>query len=62
MQPPIDNCATPDCEFKQCLWAGTGLCWPCSQAKLGYTELQRRYHATRAPDGGWNGQLAPEKV
>lgn len=54
-------CATPDCDKKACLWAGTGLCTPCSQQRLGVDEVQRRYRATRVDypnDRRWNGKVA----
>lgn len=59
------NCATPDCENKCCMWAGTGRCYPCSERLLGKAEMDRRYAATRNDDGGWNGHfaaLAPESA
>ena len=50
------NCPTPDCQFKVCTWAGTGRCSPCSKAKLGEVEMQRRYNATHT-DGKLNADL-----
>lgn len=52
------NCATPNCENKECRWAGTGHCHPCSVRILGAGEMDRRLHATRNPDGSWNGAVA----
>lgn len=50
------NCATPDCEHKACVWAGTGQCYPCSERRLGKSEMDRRWAATRVEDGlAWNG-------
>jgi hypothetical protein len=40
------NCASIDCMHKACLWAGTGLCYPCSEQLLGKEEMKRRYEIT----------------
>ena len=40
------NCPTPDCENKVCIWAGTGLCHPCSVRVVGREEMKRRYVET----------------
>lgn len=40
------NCPTPDCPNKVCLWAGTGVCHPCSEVRLGRIEFQIRYEET----------------
>lgn len=52
------NCAVPDCENKATLWAGTGRCHPCSVRLVGRVEMDRRYTATRNPDGSWNGMVS----
>jgi hypothetical protein len=54
------NCATPDCQFKSCRWAGLGLCYGCSVFAIGRKEMDRRYDATRLPSGEWNGKLAAD--
>jgi hypothetical protein len=43
------NCPTPDCPFKVCAWAATGLCGACSTRLLGEPEFERRYQASRRP-------------
>jgi len=45
------NCPTPDCQFKVCMWAGTGLCAKCSEARIGKGEMDRRYADTHDDDG-----------
>lgn len=40
------NCPTPDCQYKVCTWAGTGLCSPCSERLIGKAEMDRRYNET----------------
>ena len=50
------NCPTPDCQHKVCLWAGTGLCSPCSDRKVGKLEMEKRYLVTHdGVTGRWNG-------
>jgi hypothetical protein len=44
--PDWPNCATPDCGNKQCTWAQTGHCFPCSERIVGREEMIRRYNAT----------------
>lgn len=39
-------CPTPDCEYGVCSWAGTGLCFPCSEQLIGRDELIRRFNST----------------
>jgi hypothetical protein len=40
------NCPTPDCSNKTCLWSGEELCALCAERKLGQDEMSRRYLAT----------------
>lgn len=40
------NCPTPDCPNKVCLWADTGMCYPCSEYALGKSEMEVRYTET----------------
>lgn len=49
------NCPTPDCQWKVCLWGGTGRCAACSRAMLGAVEMDRRYADTHR-----DGTLNPE--
>ena len=44
-------CPTPDCEHGVCLWAGTGLCHPCSIQFVGSADMDRRYMLAREIDG-----------
>jgi hypothetical protein len=39
------------------MWAGEGLCSPCTRQRLGDEEFDRRYSATRADDGSWAGPM-----
>lgn len=39
-------CPTPDCGYGVCMWADTGLCYPCSKAEVGVEEMDRRYAVT----------------
>lgn len=59
------NCPTPDCQFKVCVWARTGLCAKCSDAMLGNAEMDRRYDETHT-DGALNedveGVESPEEA
>lgn len=40
------NCPTPDCEYKVCTWARTGLCHPCSVRRLGKAQMDELYEQT----------------
>lgn len=55
------NCTTPDCENKQCEWAGMDVCHPCAVKRVGLVEMERRYAVTH-PDGQWDGTIATEKA
>jgi hypothetical protein len=53
----------PDCgQHKVNMWAGEGLCSPCTKARIGGAEFERRYAATRAVDGSWAGPEASLKA
>ena len=44
------NCPTPDCQWKVCTWARTGVCCPCSVALVGQAEVDRRFTETHPDD------------
>lgn len=45
------RCATTACENGWCVWAGTGLCYPCSVKLLGREVVEKRYAATHDHEG-----------
>jgi hypothetical protein len=52
------NCPIPDCANKVCVWAGTGLCYKCSEKILGVLSMAQRYLQTHDKDG----KLLPGKT
>lgn len=52
------NCETPDCQYKVCLWAGTGRCAPCSLRALGADEMIRLWNAAH-PTDPWDSPYPP---
>jgi hypothetical protein len=40
------NCETPDCEYKQCTWSGTPLCFPCAEREVGHSVMVALYNLT----------------
>lgn len=52
-------CQTPDCEYGVCLWADTGLCFPCSERLIGREELIRRFNATH--DMTWEEAISADE-
>lgn len=50
-------CPVPGCEFCVCKWGGVGKCHPHSVEEVGQAEMDRRYAATREPNGSWNGKV-----
>ena len=50
-------CPVDGCEFAVCKWGGIGKCHPHSVEEVGAEEMERRYNATREPDGSWNGKV-----
>lgn len=47
-------CPTPDCEYGVCVWANTGLCFPCSMQAIGEEAMKRRWYATH--DTPWEDE------
>ncbi len=59
MSEQIDISGCPVCDqcgkYRVNMWAGEGLCSPCTRDKLGHTEYQRRYYATHDQFDQWMG-------